>query len=46
MTAGVFAVLVSLNRHALSKQAKDLGSAAVLLAVIHACIVWGVILLP
>ena len=35
---------ISAERHPLSKQAKDLGSAAVLLAVVHACIAWGVIL--
>lgn len=37
---------VSLERHPLSKNAKDLGSAAVLLAVLLAVATWGVILLP
>lgn len=37
---------VSLERHPLSKNAKDLGSAAVLLAVLLAAITWAVILLP
>ena len=34
---------ISLERHPLSKQAKDIGSAAVLLAVILFLITWGVI---
>lgn len=37
---------VSLERHPLSKNAKDLGSAAVLLAVLLAVATWAVILLP
>lgn len=37
---------VSLERHPLSKNAKDLGSAAVLLAVLLAVATWMVILLP
>ncbi|TCS36637.1 diacylglycerol kinase [Paucimonas lemoignei] len=37
---------VSLERHPLSKNAKDLGSAAVLLAVLLAMATWAVILLP
>ena len=36
---------VSLDRHHLSKRAKDIGSAAVLLALIHVVIVWGCVLL-
>ncbi len=37
---------VSLDRHALSKNAKDLGSAAVLLSTVFALITWGVVLYP
>jgi len=37
---------ISLDRHPLSKKAKDTGSAAVLLAIILAMIVWGAIVLP
>lgn len=36
---------VSLDRHHLSKRAKDIGSAAVLLALINVTIVWGCVLL-
>ena len=36
---------VSLDRHALSKRAKDLGSAAVLLALINVAAVWGCVIL-
>ena len=36
---------ISLDRHALSKRAKDLGSAAVLLALINVGAVWGCVLL-
>ena len=36
---------VSLDRHTLSKRAKDLGSAAVLLALINVAAVWGCVLL-
>jgi diacylglycerol kinase (ATP) len=36
---------VSLERHQLAKRAKDIGSAAVLLALINAAVVWGLILL-
>ena len=36
---------ISLDRHALSKRAKDLGSAAVLLALIDLGAVWGCVLL-
>ena len=35
---------VSLDRHALSKRAKDLGSAAVLLALINVAAVWGCVI--
>ncbi|HUQ28893.1 MAG TPA: diacylglycerol kinase [Usitatibacter sp.] len=37
---------ISLDRHPLSKKAKDTGSAAVMLAVLLATIVWGAIVLP
>lgn len=37
---------VSLDRHALSKNAKDLGSAAVLLSFLLAVVTWGVVLYP
>ncbi len=37
---------VSLDRNPLSKNAKDLGSAAVMLAFAFALVTWGVILLP
>jgi diacylglycerol kinase (ATP) len=37
---------ISHERHELSKQAKDLGSAAVLVALVNAAFVWGVILWP
>lgn len=36
---------VSIERHALAKRAKDIGSAAVLLALINLGVVWGLILL-
>ena len=36
---------VSLDRHPLSKRAKDVGSAAVLLALINAAVVWACVLL-
>lgn len=35
--------LVSPERHPLAGQAKDMASAAVLCAVLNACVVWGVI---
>ena len=35
---------ISSERHPLSKQAKDLGSAAVLIAVMHALIAWTIVL--
>ena len=37
---------VSEERHELSKKAKDIGSALVFLALLHAGIVWAVILWP
>lgn len=37
---------VSLERHPLSKNAKDFGSAAVLLTLLLAAMTWGVIVLP
>lgn len=37
---------VSLDRNPLSKNAKDLGSAAVMLACVFALLTWGLILLP
>lgn len=36
---------VSLERHRLAKRAKDIGSAAVLLALVNVALVWGCILL-
>lgn len=36
---------VSLERHQLAKRAKDIGSAAVLIALINAAAVWGLVLL-
>jgi len=37
---------ISLDRHALSKRAKDLGSAAVFVALVLLALVWGLVLLP
>lgn len=37
---------ISLDRHLLSKRAKDIGSAAVLIALLNVVIVWALILLP
>ncbi len=37
---------ISLDRHPLSKKAKDTGSAAVLVAIVVAMVVWGAVLLP
>jgi diacylglycerol kinase (ATP) len=37
---------VSLDRHSLSKNAKDLGSAAVMLSFVLALGTWGVVLYP
>lgn len=36
---------ISLEPHALAKRAKDMGSAAVFIAILNAAIVWGLILL-
>lgn len=36
---------VSLDRHRLSKRAKDIGSAAVFLSLVNVAIVWGLVLL-
>ena len=35
---------ISLEQHPLSKRAKDIGSAAVLLGLINVCVVWGCVL--
>ncbi|MGD9870226.1 MAG: diacylglycerol kinase [Thauera sp.] len=35
---------VSLERHQLAKRAKDIGSAAVLIALLNAAVVWGLVL--
>ena len=35
---------VSLERHELAKRAKDVGSAAVLVALLNAAVVWGLLL--
>ena len=35
---------ISLENHALAKRAKDIGSAAVLLALVNVLVVWGVLL--
>ena len=35
---------ISLDRHALSKRAKDIGSAAVLLSLLNVVLVWGLVL--
>ncbi|MFM9890710.1 MAG: diacylglycerol kinase [Rickettsiales bacterium] len=35
---------ISADQHPLSKQAKDLGSAAVLISLVHATVIWVVIL--
>ena len=37
---------ISLDRHLLSKRAKDVGSAAVLIALLNVLFVWGLILGP
>lgn len=46
LNSGIEAVVdrISLDRHELSKHAKDVGSAAVLLALANAVTIWGVIL--
>lgn len=36
---------ISLERHELAKRAKDIGSAAVLIALANAAVVWGLVLL-
>jgi diacylglycerol kinase (ATP) len=36
---------ISLENHALAKRAKDIGSAAVLIALINVLVVWGLVLL-
>lgn len=36
---------ISLDRHALAKRAKDIGSAAVLLSLVNVAIVWGLVIL-
>lgn len=36
---------ISLERHPLSKQAKDIGSAAVLLAILNMMVIWALILI-
>jgi diacylglycerol kinase (ATP) len=36
---------VSLERHSLAKRAKDIGSAAVLIALLNLAMVWGLVLL-
>jgi diacylglycerol kinase (ATP) len=35
----------SLERHPLAKRAKDIGSAAVLLSIVNAVVVWGLVLI-
>jgi diacylglycerol kinase (ATP) len=37
---------ISFERHSLSKRAKDIGSAAVLVALLLLVLVWGIVLLP
>jgi diacylglycerol kinase (ATP) len=37
---------ISLDRHRLSKRAKDIGSAAVFLSLVNVAVVWALILLP
>lgn len=37
---------ISFEKHELSKEAKDMGSAAVLLSIILAAVIWGSIVLP
>jgi diacylglycerol kinase (ATP) len=36
---------ISLKRHDLAKRAKDIGSAAVLLSLLNACVMWALVLL-
>jgi len=37
---------ISLDRHALAKRAKDIGSAAVLFSLLNLLVVWGLVLYP
>jgi diacylglycerol kinase (ATP) len=37
---------ISLDRHKLSKRAKDIGSAAVLIALINVLVTWALVLIP
>jgi diacylglycerol kinase (ATP) len=48
LNTGVEAAIdrISFDHHSLSKRAKDIGSAAVLVALVQLAIVWGVILWP
>ena len=48
LNSGVEAAIdrIGLDRHDLSRRAKDLGSAAVLVTLLLLALVWGVILLP
>ena len=48
LNSGVEAAIdrIGLERHSLSKRAKDIGSAAVLVALLLCAFVWGTILLP
>ncbi len=48
LNSGVEAAIdrISLERHSLSKRAKDIGSAAVLVSLVLGALVWGMILVP
>jgi diacylglycerol kinase (ATP) len=48
LNSGVEAAIdrISFDHHSLSKRAKDIGSAAVLVALVLCALVWGMILLP
>jgi diacylglycerol kinase (ATP) len=48
LNSGVEAAIdrISFEQHSLSKRAKDIGSAAVLLALVLMALVWGLILVP
>jgi diacylglycerol kinase (ATP) len=48
LNSGIEAAIdrISLERHPLSKRAKDIGSAAVLISLLLVALVWGVILVP
>ncbi len=37
---------ISLDRHELAKRAKDTGSAAVVVSIVIACVVWALVLMP